>query len=74
MGLALSFAQTYLKLKKGPPPAALIGGCLMRGKSREEIAELIGVTVGSLQDTCSRLGIGLTYTGSRAVVMFRCHR
>src|SRR5262249_22408486 len=36
-----------------------------RGKSREEIAELIGVTVGSLQDTCSRLGIGLTYTGSR---------
>src|SRR5215813_1301519 len=36
-----------------------------RGKSREEIAELIGVTVGSLQDTCSRLGIGLTYTDSR---------
>src|SRR6516164_6492208 len=36
-----------------------------RGKSREEIAELIGVTVGSLQGTCSRLGIGLTYTGSR---------
>ena len=36
-----------------------------RGKSREEIAELIGVTVGSLQDICSRLGIGLTYTGSR---------
>jgi hypothetical protein len=30
-----------------------------RGKSREEIAELIGVTVGSLQVTCSRLGIRL---------------
>src|SRR5499433_120244 len=30
-----------------------------RGKSREEIAELIGVTVGSLQVTCSRLGISL---------------
>ena len=30
-----------------------------RGKSREEIAELIGVTVGCLQDTCSRFGIGL---------------
>jgi hypothetical protein len=30
-----------------------------RGKSREEIAELIGVTVGSLQGTCSRFGIGL---------------
>jgi hypothetical protein len=30
-----------------------------RGKSREEIAELVGVTVGSLQVTCSRLGISL---------------
>jgi hypothetical protein len=30
-----------------------------RGKSREEIAELIGVTVGSLQVTCSRFGISL---------------
>src|SRR6516225_11805981 len=34
-----------------------------RGKSREEIAELIGVTVGSLQDTCSRFGIGLLGNG-----------
>jgi hypothetical protein len=30
-----------------------------RGKSREEIAELIGATLGSLQVTCSRLGISL---------------
>jgi hypothetical protein len=30
-----------------------------RGKSQEEIAELIGVTIGSLQVTCSRLGISL---------------
>src|SRR5262245_13873119 len=30
-----------------------------RGKSQEEIAELIDVTVGSLQVTCSRLGISL---------------
>jgi hypothetical protein len=30
-----------------------------RGKSREEIAEIIGVTVGSLKVTCSRLGISL---------------
>ena len=30
-----------------------------RGKGREEIAELIGTTVGSLQVTCSRLGISL---------------
>ena len=30
-----------------------------QGKSREEIAELIEVTVGSLQVTCSQLGISL---------------
>ncbi len=30
-----------------------------RGKSRGEIAELVGVTVGSLQVTCSRLGVSL---------------
>jgi hypothetical protein len=30
-----------------------------RGTRREEIAEIIGVTVGSLQVTCSRLGISL---------------
>ena len=30
-----------------------------RGKSRDEIAELVGVTTGSLQVTCSRLGVSL---------------
>jgi hypothetical protein len=30
-----------------------------QGKSREEIAELIGVAVRSLQVTCSRLGISV---------------
>jgi hypothetical protein len=30
-----------------------------RGKSREEIADVIGVTVASLQVTCSRLGVSL---------------
>src|SRR4051812_40843387 len=30
-----------------------------RGKSREEIADIIGVTANSLQVTCSRLGISL---------------
>src|SRR5215510_11624231 len=30
-----------------------------RGKSREEIAEIIGVTPGTLQVTCSKLGISL---------------
>jgi len=36
-----------------------IKNLVARGKSREEIAELIGVTVGSLKVTCSRLGISL---------------
>ena len=30
-----------------------------RGESREQIAEILDVTVGSLQVTCSRLGISL---------------
>jgi hypothetical protein len=30
-----------------------------RGKSREEIAELVGVTLGTLQVTCSKFGISL---------------
>ncbi len=30
-----------------------------RGKSRDEIADILGVTVGSLQVTCSKLGISL---------------
>jgi DNA-binding NarL/FixJ family response regulator len=30
-----------------------------RGKSRYEIADILGVTAGSLQVTCSRLGISL---------------
>jgi hypothetical protein len=36
-----------------------IKNLLERGKTREEIAELLDVTVGSLQVTCSRLGISL---------------
>src|ERR1700704_948575 len=36
-----------------------INNLVERGKSREEIAELIGVTVGSLAVTCSKLGISL---------------
>src|SRR5262245_53490566 len=39
-----------------------IKNLLERGKSREEIAELLGVTVGSLQVTRSRLGISLRRT------------
>jgi len=36
-----------------------IRNLIERGTSREEIAEIIGCTVGSLQVTCSRLGISL---------------
>jgi hypothetical protein len=36
-----------------------IKNLVSHGKSREEIAGLIGVTVGSLQVTCSKLGISL---------------
>jgi hypothetical protein len=42
-----------------PERVQQIRNLVERGKSREEIAELIGVTVGSLQVTCSRLGISL---------------
>ena len=44
---------------KFTPESQQIRNLVERGKSREEIAELIGVTVGSLQVTCSRLGISL---------------
>ena len=47
------------KIKFTPERIQQIRNLVERGKSREEIAELIGVTVGSLQVTCSRLGISL---------------
>ena len=42
-----------------PERLSQIVNLVERGKSREEIAELVGVTVGTLQVTCSRLGISL---------------
>jgi len=42
-----------------PERVQQIRNLVERGKSREEIAELIGVTVGSLQVSCSKLGISL---------------
>jgi hypothetical protein len=42
-----------------PEKIRQISNLVERGKSQEEIAELIGVTVGTLQVTCSRLGISL---------------
>ena len=47
------------KVKFTPERIEQIKNLVERGKRREEIAELIGVTVGSLQVTCSRLGISL---------------
>jgi hypothetical protein len=47
------------RIKFTPERVQQIRNLVERGKSREEIAELIGVTVGSLQVTCSRLGISL---------------
>jgi hypothetical protein len=47
------------KIKFTPERLQQIRNLVERGKSREEIAELIGATVGSLQVTCSRLGISL---------------
>jgi hypothetical protein len=46
-------------IKFTPVRIQQIRNLVERGKSQEEIAELIGVTVGSLQVTCSRLGISL---------------
>jgi hypothetical protein len=46
-------------LKFTPERIEQIKNLVERGKSRDEIAELIGVTVGSLAVTCSRLGISL---------------
>src|SRR5262245_29297896 len=46
-------------IKFTPERIQQVRNLVERGKSREEIAELIGVTVGSLQVTCSRLGVSL---------------
>jgi DNA-binding NarL/FixJ family response regulator len=45
------------RIKVTPQRIQQIRNLVERGKSREEIAELIGVTVRSLQVTCSRLEI-----------------
>src|SRR6266516_4141020 len=47
------------RIKFTPERIQQIRNLVERGKSREEIAELIKVTVGSLQVTCSRHGISL---------------
>jgi hypothetical protein len=46
-------------LKFTPERIEQISNLVERGKSRDEIAEIIGVTTGTLQVTCSKLGISL---------------
>jgi hypothetical protein len=46
-------------LKFTPERIQQIKNLLEKGKSRQEIADIIGVTLGSLQVTCSKLGISL---------------
>src|SRR5262252_4974183 len=57
--LATQLTTRGRKIKFTPERLQQIRNLVERGKSREEIAELVGVTVGSLQVTCSRLGISL---------------
>jgi hypothetical protein len=59
--LATQFLIRGRQIKFTPERIQQIKNLVERGKSREEIAELIGVTVGSLQVTCSRLGISLRH-------------
>ena len=60
------------QIKFTPERIQQIKNLVERGKCREEIAELIGVTVGSLQVTCSRLGISLRRpTFNKAIGLLR---
>jgi len=47
------------RIKFTPEIIQQIRNLVEQGKSREEIAELIGVTLRSLHVTCSRLGISV---------------
>jgi hypothetical protein len=54
-----SAAPKGRQTKFTPERLSQIVNLVERGRSREEIAELVGVTVGTLQVTCSRFGISL---------------
>src|SRR5262245_43429496 len=53
-------------MKFTPQAIEQIKELIAHGKSRDEVANLLGVTVGSLQVTCSRLGISLRRNISRS--------
>jgi hypothetical protein len=56
---ALTAVSNGRPIKFTPERLEQIRNLVERGIKREEIAETIGVTLGSLQVTCSRLGISL---------------
>jgi hypothetical protein len=58
-GYTAQFSTRGRLIRFTPERIQQIRNLVERRKSREEIAELIGVTVDSLQVTCSRLGISL---------------
>jgi transposase-like protein len=65
VGLRIQSQKKHLMAANGrsikftPERFEQIRNLVERGMSREQIAETIGVTVGSLQVTCSRHGISL---------------
>ena len=65
IGPAMTQSENVRVSRKGratkfaPENIQKIKDCVAQGLSREEIAKLLDVTVGSLQVTCSRLGISL---------------
>ena len=63
-GLAKQLPIYERRIKFTPERIQQIRNLVEQGKSREEIAELIGVTVRSMQVTCSRLGIGVRHPDS----------
>ena len=54
-----AFARRGRPTKFTPERIEQICNLVERGRSRDEIAEIIGVTTGTLQVTCSKLGISL---------------
>src|SRR6476660_7209762 len=58
-GRPASAVGETMATKFTPERSEQIRNLVERGNSREEIADLIGVSVGSLQVTCSRLGVSL---------------
>jgi hypothetical protein len=59
VGGSLPLPTSRRSIKFTPERLQQIINLVERGKSREEIAGILDVTVGSLQVTCSRLGISL---------------